>query len=166
MKPSVLFRVGLGFDVHPFDPQRPLYLGGVPIQGAPGLAGHSDADVLLHAIADAIFGALGSADIGTHFPNTDPTWKNSPSSIFVEKAYEEARQVGFVVANIDCTLLAEQPKIAPYVAAIKASVAEMLRIETSQVGLKATTMEKLGAIGRGEGIVAMSVVLLQAETAA
>jgi 2-C-methyl-D-erythritol 4-phosphate cytidylyltransferase/2-C-methyl-D-erythritol 2,4-cyclodiphosphate synthase len=159
--PSLPQRIGMGFDVHPFEPARPLFLGGVAIPDAPGLAGHSDADVLLHAIADAIFGGLGAGDIGTHFPNTDPQWRNCQSRVFVETAVAEARAVGYGVANLDCTLLVERPKIAPHVPAMKEAIAAMLGVAPDCVGIKATTMEQLGAIGRGEGIAAMAVVLLQ-----
>lgn len=154
------FRVGLGFDVHPFAPDRQLCLGGVKIPYSLGLAGHSDADVLLHALADAIFGAIGSGDIGQHFPNTDPKWKNCESRVFLEHAVAEAAEKGFFVANADCTLLAEKPKIAPHVEAIRASIAKILKVEADAVGIKATTMEKMGFVGRGEGIAAIAVVLL------
>jgi 2-C-methyl-D-erythritol 2,4-cyclodiphosphate synthase len=153
-------RVGLGFDVHPFAPDRPLYIGGVHIPFAHGLAGHSDADVLLHAIADAIFGAIGAGDIGQHFPNTDPRWQNCPSRVFVEHAAAQAALQGFAIVNVDCTLLAEKPKIGPYVATMRATIAAMLAIDSGAVGVKATTMEKMGFVGREEGIAALAVALL------
>jgi 2-C-methyl-D-erythritol 2,4-cyclodiphosphate synthase len=158
--PEIPYRVGLGFDVHPFAPDRPLYLGGVLIPHTLGLAGHSDADVLLHAITDAIFGAIGSTDIGQHFPNADPRWKDYSSSVFLEQAVAEARAKGFRVGNVDATILAEQPKIAPHVPAIRRKLAALLGVAEDATSLKATTMERMGFVGRGEGIAAMAVVLL------
>jgi len=153
-------RVGIGFDVHPFATGRELILGGVVIPHTHGLAGHSDADALLHAVADSIFGALGLGDIGQHFPNTDPTWKDRSSRVFVEYAVEKAREHGFQIGNIDSTILAERPKIGPYVQQMRSNIAEMLGITADRVGIKATTMEKMGFVGREEGIAAMAVVLL------
>lgn len=158
--PHSPFRVGFGFDVHPFEEGRPLYLGGILIPSQLGLAGHSDADVLLHAVTDAIFGAIGSTDIGQHFPNTDPRWKGCASSVFVREAVEEARQKGYAMVNVDCTILAEQPKISPHVVAIRENLASLLGISVDAISLKATTTEKLGFIGRGEGIAAMAIVLV------
>jgi len=154
------FRVGIGFDVHAFEEGRPLFLGGVQIPHTRGLAGHSDADALLHAISDAIFGALGQPDIGQHFPNTDPRWKDCPSCVFLAEAVRIAREAGYVVVNLDSTLLAEEPKMAPHIPAMRDLIAKELGIEPQQVGIKATTMEGLGLIGRHEGIAAMAVVLL------
>lgn len=154
------FRVGLGFDVHSFQQGRPLMLGGVQIAAPFGLAGHSDADVLLHAVADAIFGAIGSPDIGQHFPNTDQRWKNCPSSVFVREAENEACTKGYTIVNIDCTILAEKPKIAPHLEVIRQSLSALLEIPLEAISLKATTMEKMGFIGREEGMAAMVVVLL------
>jgi 2-C-methyl-D-erythritol 2,4-cyclodiphosphate synthase len=154
------FRVGIGFDVHAFEEGRPLFLGGVQIPHTRGLAGHSDADALLHAISDAIFGALGQPDIGQHFPNTDPRWKDCPSRVFLAEAVRIAREAGYVVVNLDSTLLAEEPKMAPHIPAMRDLIAKELGIEPQQVGIKATTMEGLGFIGRREGIAAMAVVLL------
>lgn len=156
-------RVGIGFDVHSFAENRPLYLGGVQIPYHLGLAGHSDADVLLHAVTDALFGAVGLGDIGQHFPDTDPRWKDCRSEVFVKAAYQEALARGYTIANIDCSILAEQPKIAPHVPAIRASIAELLEIAEDCVGIKATTMERMGFVGRGEGMAAFAVVLLLAD---
>lgn len=155
-----LFRIGFGFDVHPFAENRPLYLGGIQIPSRLGLAGHSDADVLLHAVTDAIFGAVGSTDIGQHFPNTDPRWKGCASSVFVRESVEEARQKGYAIVNVDCTILAEHPKISPHIVAIRENLASLLQIPVDATSLKATTTEKLGFIGRGEGIAAMAIVLV------
>ncbi|MCX7625968.1 MAG: 2-C-methyl-D-erythritol 2,4-cyclodiphosphate synthase [Candidatus Sumerlaeaceae bacterium] len=158
--PLSSYRVGFGFDVHPFEENRPLFLGGIRIPSPIGLAGHSDADVLLHALADAIFGAIGSTDIGQHFPNTDPRWRGCASSVFVCEAIEEVRQKGYVVVNVDCTILAEQPKISPHTTAIRQNLASLLGISLEATSLKATTTERLGFIGRGEGIAAMVVALV------
>jgi len=149
--------VGIGYDVHRLVTGRKLILGGVEIPNAKGLDGHSDADVLLHAICDAIFGAMGEGDIGHFFPNTDPRWKGARSKVFLQEA---ARQVSFhtgSIVNVDCTLIAQQPKIAPYLPAMKANIAQALGINVGRVGIKATTNEQLGFIGREEGIAAMAV---------
>ena len=149
--------VGIGYDVHQLIEGRKLFLGGVEIAHPKGLDGHSDADVLLHAICDAVLGALGEVDIGHFFPNTDPRWKNVRSRIFLEEA---ARQVKFRegrIINIDATLIAQQPKIAPYLQTMKENVASALGLNIGRVGIKATTNETLGFIGREEGIAAMAV---------
>jgi len=153
--------VGIGYDVHPLVSGRKLILGGVEILHTKGLAGHSDADVLMHAICDAILGALGQGDIGTFFPNTDSRWENAPSRVFLEEA---ARQVAFqsgAITNIDATILAEEPKISPHVAKMKTHIATALKIPMQRVGIKATTNEHLGFIGRGEGIAAMAVASVE-----
>ncbi len=152
-----MIHVGIGYDVHAFAEGRKLVLGGIEIPHSRGLAGHSDADALLHAICDAIFGALGEPDIGHFFKNTDPRWHNVPSKVFLQEA---ARQVAFHqgrLINVDATVLAEAPKIAPYIQRMKFHVAEALNLNVRRVGIKATTNEGLGAIGRGEGIAAMAV---------
>ena len=149
--------VGIGYDVHPLVAGRKCILGGVDIPHSQGLDGHSDADVLMHAICDAVLGALGVADIGHFFPNTDPRWKNQPSKTFLEEA---ARQVKFRsgrIINIDATLIAQQPKIAPHLAKMKEHIAAALGLSMARVGIKATTNELLGFIGREEGIAAMAV---------
>ncbi|MFM1768331.1 MAG: 2C-methyl-D-erythritol 2,4-cyclodiphosphate synthase [Verrucomicrobiota bacterium] len=153
--------VGIGYDVHQLVPGRKLVLGGVDIPHSRGLDGHSDADALLHAITDAVLGALGESDIGHFFPNTDPRWKNAPSRVFLEEA---ARQVGFRqgrVVNIDATVIAQQPKLAPHIPAMKLHIAEALGIPVRRVGLKATTNEHLGFVGREEGIAAMAVASVE-----
>jgi 2-C-methyl-D-erythritol 2,4-cyclodiphosphate synthase len=149
--------VGIGYDVHPLVEGRKLILGGVEIPHQLGLGGHSDADVLMHAICDAVLGALGEVDIGHFFPNTDPRWKGAPSKVFLQEA---ARQTGFRsgrIVNIDATVIAEEPKLAPHITAMKTNVAEALGLNINRVGIKATTNEHLGFVGRGEGIAAMAV---------
>lgn len=155
------FRVGMGFDTHQFAEGRKLVLGGVEIPHTHGLLGHSDADVLLHAVCDAILGAIGEGDIGRHFPNTDPRWKDCPSVVFVRECVAMASAAGYRVANIDTVILAEQPKIGPHVAAMRAVIARELGVDEGMVGIKATTMETMGCIGREEGMVAQAVVLLE-----
>jgi 2-C-methyl-D-erythritol 2,4-cyclodiphosphate synthase len=153
--------VGIGYDVHQLVQGRKLILGGVDIPHARGLDGHSDADALLHAITDAILGALGESDIGHFFPNTDPRWKNAPSRVFLAEA---ARQVAFRqgrIVNIDATVIAQQPKLAPHIPAMKLHIAEALGIPVRRVGLKATTNEHLGFVGREEGIAAMAVASVE-----
>ena len=136
---------------------RPLWLGGVEIEHDMGLDGHSDADVLMHAICDAVLGALGQGDIGSFFPPSEPQWKDAPSRIFLEKAAELVAAADGKIVNIDATLIAEAPKILPHVLAMKVVVAQALYISPDQVGIKATTNELLGFLGRGEGMAAMAV---------
>lgn len=154
------FRVGFGYDIHPFAEGRPLVLGGVTIPSPRGLAGHSDADVLTHALADAILGASGLPDIGHYFPNFDPTIKGIDSQKILVRAVTEAAERGYVIGNVDLTLIAESPKIAPHLTAIKERLGKSLGIAPGEIGLKATTNEKLGSLGRNEGIAAHAVVLL------
>jgi len=148
---------GIGYDVHRLAEGRPLWLGGVEIAHDRGLDGHSDADVLMHAICDAVLGALGQGDIGSFFPPSDPQWKDAPSRIFLEKAAELVTEAGGRIVNVDVTVIAEAPKILPHVPAMKAAVAQALSIPPNRVGIKATTNELLGFLGRGEGIAAMAV---------
>ena len=152
-----MVHVGIGYDVHAFAAGRKLILGGVEIPHAKGLDGHSDADVLLHALCDAILGALGEADIGHFFPNTDPRWSGAPSRVFLKEA---ARQVALrrgKIVNVDSTLILQSPKVSPYIQEMKTRVADALGIDPPRVGIKATTNERLGFIGREEGIAAMAV---------
>lgn len=152
-----MVHVGIGYDIHPLVPGRKLVLGGVEIPHPTGLDGHSDADALMHAICDAILGALGEPDIGHFFKNTDPRWQNVPSRVFLEEA---ARQIVFHqgrLVNIDATVVAEKPKIAPHLQRMKENIAGALGISIRRVGVKATTNEQLGSIGRCEGIAAMAV---------
>ena len=153
--------VGIGYDVHQLVEGRKLVLGGVEIPHEKGLDGHSDADVLMHAICDAVLGALGEGDIGHFFPNTDPRWKGAPSKVFLQEA---ARQVAFregKIVNVDATLIAQRPKIAPHIHKMKIKVAEALGLNIKRVGIKATTNELLGFIGREEGIAAMAVASVE-----
>jgi 2-C-methyl-D-erythritol 2,4-cyclodiphosphate synthase len=154
-------RVGTGFDLHRFDPSRPLRLGGVTIPGAPGLAGHSDADCVLHAIADALLGAAGLGDLGEHFPDADPAWKGADSSAILGRVGAMLAAKDLRVANVDCTVLAERPRIAPYRAAMRARIAAILGLSADAVSVKAGTLEGMGALGRGEGIACQAVCLLE-----
>jgi len=152
-----MIHVGIGYDVHRLVEGRKLVLGGVEIPHAKGLEGHSDADVVIHALCDAIFGALGEGDIGHFFPNTDPRWRNASSRVFLAEA---GRQVGFHdgrIVNVDATIVAQQPKLAPHIQSMKFRIAEALGLNPKRVGIKATTNEQLGFLGREEGIAAMAV---------
>jgi 2-C-methyl-D-erythritol 2,4-cyclodiphosphate synthase len=152
-----MVHVGIGYDVHPLVQGRKLVLGGVEIPFRKGLDGHSDADVLMHALCDAVLGALGEQDIGTFFPNTDPRWGGAASKVFLQ---EVARQINFRngrIINVDATVIAQQPKLMPYADAMKLNIAQALGIQPKKVGIKATTNEFLGFIGREEGIAAMAV---------
>jgi len=153
-------RIGLGFDVHAFVPDRPLLLGGVRIPFELGLAGHSDADVLLHAIADALLGAAGKYDIGHYFPDTGPTWAGVSSLTILRRVGELIRADGYIVANIDCVVIAQRPRLSPYIDRMRTAIAAVLDLAVEQVAIKATTTEKLGFTGRGEGIAAQAVCLL------
>jgi 2-C-methyl-D-erythritol 2,4-cyclodiphosphate synthase len=157
---KIPFRIGHGYDLHRLTVGRKLILGGVEIPHEQGLLGHSDADCLTHALADAIFGALGLPDIGHYFPDDAPENKDMDSMRILDKAVEECVSAGYSVGNADLTILAESPKMAPYMDAIKDSLAKPLMISPSQIGLKATTNEGLGAIGREEGIASFAVCLL------
>lgn len=154
------FRIGQGFDVHRLEAGEELWLGGVQIPHVMGLAGHSDADVALHAITDAVLGAVGEGDIGTHFPPSDPQWRGARSGRFLEHAVRLARAAGYAIANVDLTLICEAPKIGPHRPAIRAEVARLMGLAEAAVSIKATTTEKLGFTGRGEGIAAQAVVLV------
>ncbi|MET0293260.1 MAG: 2-C-methyl-D-erythritol 2,4-cyclodiphosphate synthase [Steroidobacteraceae bacterium] len=156
----MLIRVGNGYDVHAFGPGDGVMLGGVLIPHDRGVKAHSDGDVLLHALCDALLGAAGKGDIGQWFPDTSAEWRGAASSRFVVRVMDELRAGGWRVVNADLTLLAEAPRIARHRASIVESVAGLLQVEASAVNLKATTTEKLGAIGRGEGLAAMATVLI------
>ncbi|MDR1255368.1 MAG: 2-C-methyl-D-erythritol 2,4-cyclodiphosphate synthase [Puniceicoccales bacterium] len=153
-------RIGHGYDIHRLVPGRELILGGVRIESELGLLGHSDADVVLHALADAIFGALALPDIGVHFPNTDPKNKNLDSKKILLFAKNKLREQKFKIANVDITIIAEAPKLAPYTDRMKAAIGKIFPIQTSQIGIKATTNEGLGHIGRKKAIAAFAGVLL------
>ena len=155
-------RVGQGYDVHALVTGRPLIIGGVTIPYDRGLAGHSDADVLLHAVTDAILGAAGMGDIGRHFPDTDPQWKGADSRMLLRTAFGKLRDAGWQIVNVDATVHAQAPKIGPHAAAMQANIAQDLGLEdASRVNIKAKTNESLGFLGRSEGIAATVVALIQ-----
>jgi len=154
-------RIGMGFDIHRLVENRPLFLGGVKIPFSKGLQGHSDADVLLHALCDALLGAVGAGDMGTYFPDTDPKWKGVASSRFVERCVELVSRAKMRVVNVDLIVVAEEPKLAPHRRAIQESVAQALGLDSRRVNLKGKTMEGLGPVGQGEAISAYAVVLLE-----
>lgn len=157
-----MFRVGFGYDVHRFEAGRPLVLGGVRIEHDRGLAGHSDADAVLHAVTDAILGALAAGDIGELFPDSDPRWAGADSAVFVAEAVRRAAEQGSRIANCDVTVLAESPKLGPQKRRMAERIAELLGVAPDAVSVKATTHEQMGPIGRGEGIAALAAVLLEA----
>jgi 2-C-methyl-D-erythritol 2,4-cyclodiphosphate synthase len=154
-------RIGNGFDVHALVAGRPLVLGGVAIPHERGLAGHSDADVLLHAIADAILGALALGDIGKHFPDTDPGFRGADSRVLLRHVFALAFDGGWEIGNVDATVIAQAPKISPHIAAMRANLASDLNCDEMRISVKATTTERLGFAGREEGIAALATVLLQ-----
>ncbi len=154
-------RVGLGYDVHPFVEGRPLILGGIVIPYPLGLKGHSDADVLVHAICDALLGAIADGDIGRHFPDTDPQYKGIRSTILLERVMTRVREKGFRPINIDATLVAEKPRLSDFIPRMVEEIAEILRLGKENINIKATTSEGLGFTGRGEGIAAHAVVLVE-----
>jgi 2-C-methyl-D-erythritol 2,4-cyclodiphosphate synthase len=154
------FRIGNGFDIHPFAEGRKLFLGGIEIPHDRGLEGHSDADALLHAVCDALLGALALGDIGKHFPNADPAYKGIDSKLLLQHVYELVKKEGYLLGNLDVMLLAEKPKILKYVPEMCRVIAGILQTEENQISIKATTMEKLGSIGREEGIAVNATVLL------
>lgn len=158
-----MIRVGQGIDVHPFDASRPLILGGVRIAETGGLAGHSDADAVLHAITDALLGAAGAGDIGHYFPSTDERWRGADSSVFVREAKRILDEMDGEISNIDVTILAQQPKLAPHRAAMTTSIAALLDLPEGHVNVKATTTDHLGFIGRAEGICATAIVAVEVQ---
>lgn len=156
-----MFRIGQGFDVHKFAENRPLIIGGIEIPYEKGLIGHSDADVLLHTVADACLGAIGEGDIGRHFPDTDPAFKDADSAKLLEHVWQLVKNRGYTLVNIDCTIMAQKPKMAPHTDKMREKIAHLLEAEQSQVNVKATTTERLGFVGREEGIATQAAVLLQ-----
>jgi len=152
-----MVHVGIGYDVHQLVAGRKLFLGGVEIPHTKGLDGHSDADALMHAICDALLGALGEPDIGHFFPNTDPRWKGAPSKVFLAEAARLVAQRKGKIVNVDATVIAQEPKIYPHLAEMKKRIAAALGVSEKQIGVKATTNEKMGFVGREEGIAAMAV---------
>jgi 2-C-methyl-D-erythritol 2,4-cyclodiphosphate synthase len=157
----VTLRIGNGFDVHALVAGRKLVLGGVTIPFDRGLSGHSDADVLLHAITDALLGALALGDLGAHFPDTDPRWKDADSRVLLRHAMTLVSAKGYAVGNVDSTIVAQAPKLAPHVAAMVANIAADLGCAVDRISVKATTTERLGFTGRGEGIAALATVLVE-----
>lgn len=157
-----MIRVGQGIDVHPFDESRPLILGGVRIADRGGLAGHSDADAVLHALVDALLGAAGAGDIGQYFPSDDPQWKDAQSSRFIHEARAVLGELDAEITNVDITIIAQKPKISPHREAIRTSIAKLLDLPAGRVNVKATTTDHLGFIGRSEGICAMAIVCIEA----
>lgn len=155
-------RVGIGYDIHPLERGRRLVLGGVEIPYERGLAGHSDADVVVHALVDALFGSLALGDIGAHFPDSDPTWKGAGSLQFLRAAMDLVRSRGGRVVNADVTVVAQAPRLSPHFAAMRATLAPLLAVETDAISLKATSPEGLGALGQGAGIAALAVVCVDA----
>ena len=153
-------RVGLGYDAHRLAAGRPLILGGVEIPHALGLLGHSDADVLTHAIGDALLGAVGAGDLGTHFPDKDPAYKDISSLILLERIMGIVRDRGFTLQNVDATIVAQAPRLAPHIPAMQANLAPILGLTPAEVNIKATTTEHMGFPGRGEGMAAYAVVLV------
>ena len=155
-----MFRIGQGFDVHQLTEGRPLIIGGIEIPYERGLLGHSDADVLLHTVADACLGAIAAGDIGKHFPDTDPEFKDADSGKLLSHVWNLVKEEGYELGNIDCTIIAQMPKMAPYITQMRERIAELLEADISQVNVKATTSEKLGFTGRGEGIASQATVLV------
>ena len=154
-------RIGTGYDVHAFAPDRPLVLGGVTIPFELGLSGHSDGDTVLHAIVDALLGAAALGDIGTHFPSSDARWKDRPGSVFLDYTRSLLQQHNWTISNIDATIVAERPKLSPYIDAMRAHVAEHLHLALEQVSIKATTTDGLGFAGRQEGVACYAVALIE-----
>ncbi|ERN51033.1 2-C-methyl-D-erythritol 2,4-cyclodiphosphate synthase [Alkalihalophilus marmarensis] len=155
-----MIRIGQGYDVHQLVEGRPLIIGGITIPYEKGLLGHSDADVLLHTIADAVLGAVAEGDIGKHFPDTDPEFKDADSAKLLTDVWGIVKEKGYELGNIDCTIIAQKPKMAPHINDMRQRIAELLEADISQVNVKATTTEKLGFTGRGEGIASLATVLL------
>jgi 2-C-methyl-D-erythritol 2,4-cyclodiphosphate synthase len=154
-------RIGHGIDIHPYDEQRPLVLAAVRIAERDGLAGHSDADAVLHAIVDAILGAVGAGDIGEYFPSTDERWRGADSKLFVQEAIALLQEKGGTIVNLDVTIIAERPRLAPHRSQMRASLARLLEIDADRINVKATTTDHLGFIGRGEGLCAFATALFE-----
>ena len=156
-----MYRIGNGYDVHRLIKGRKLILGGVDIPHSLGLDGHSDADVLCHALCDSLLGACGAGDLGKYFPDTDNKWKGVSSLVLLEKSGELVAERGFQISNIDTTIVAQQPKIGPHIESMTTNISEILKVDPTQINIKATTTERLGFAGREEGIAAYAVALLQ-----
>lgn len=155
-----MIRIGQGYDVHQLVEGRPLILGGIEIPHEKGLLGHSDADVLLHTITDAALGAIGAGDLGKHFPDTDVAFKDADSKELLRQVWKLVQDEGYTLGNVDCTVMAQKPKLAPYIEQMREKIALLLETEIENVGVKATTTEKLGFVGREEGMAAQAVILL------
>jgi len=155
------YRIGIGFDVHRLVPGRPLILGGIRLEHELGLEGHSDADALLHAITDAVLGAVALGDIGQHFSNSDPRWKDCDSAVFLQEAIRLAREATYIISNIDAMIMAERPKMAPVILEMRRRVAEIAGLDIEQVSIKAGTNERMGFVGREEGIGCQAVVCME-----
>ena len=153
-------RLGNGFDVHAFGPGDHVTLCGIDVPHSHGLVGHSDADVGMHTVTDALYGALAQGDIGRHFPPSDPQWKGAESHIFLRHAVAMARDMGFEISNVDCTLICEVPKIGPHATTMRAKLAQIMELDASRISVKATTSERLGFTGRGEGIACIATAAL------
>ncbi|HEX5385416.1 MAG TPA: 2-C-methyl-D-erythritol 2,4-cyclodiphosphate synthase [Gemmatimonadales bacterium] len=164
-EPGLPFRIGLGYDSHRFAPGRPLILGGVTIPHPLGLAGHSDADAVAHALTDAILGAAGAGDIGRHFPDTDPRWKDADSLELLAQAHDIARTRGWTLRQADLTVITEAPALAPHLAPMAAALAARLDVSADDIGVKAKTNEGMGFIGRGDGVAVLAVAMLGAREA-
>ncbi|WP_042353214.1 2-C-methyl-D-erythritol 2,4-cyclodiphosphate synthase [Bacillus massiliigorillae] len=156
-----MFRIGQGFDVHQLVEGRPLIIGGITIPYEKGLLGHSDADVLLHTVADAALGAIGEGDIGKHFPDTDPEFEGADSAKLLQHVWVLVKEKGYELGNVDCTIIAQKPKMLPHIEAMRSRIAELLEAPVDLVNVKATTTEKLGFTGRGEGIAAQVAILIK-----
>lgn len=157
---SIPFRIGHGYDVHKFGGEKPLILGGVDVPHTTGLLAHSDGDVVLHALCDALLGAVSLGDIGHHFPDTDPAFAGVDSGMLLREVYSQVKQRGYVLGNTDITIVAQAPKMAPFIPSMQVKIAQLLEVEPSQINVKATTTEKLGFTGRKEGIATHAVALL------
>ncbi|MFD0944167.1 2-C-methyl-D-erythritol 2,4-cyclodiphosphate synthase [Savagea faecisuis] len=155
-----MIRIGQGFDVHAFEEGRPLIIGGIEVPHERGLVGHSDADVVLHTITDAALGAIGKVDIGTHFPDTDMAFKDADSAVLLAEVWKMVEEEGYQLGNVDCTILAQRPKMGPHIPKMRKRIAQLLHADESQVNIKASTTEKLGFVGREEGIASLAVILL------
>jgi 2-C-methyl-D-erythritol 2,4-cyclodiphosphate synthase len=155
-----MIKIGQGFDVHELVEGRPLIIGGIEIPHDKGLLGHSDADVLLHTVADACLGAIGEGDIGKHFPDTDEAFKDADSKLLLKHVWKMVEEKGYKLGNVDCTIMAQKPKMAPHIIKMREKIAELLNASIDQVNVKATTTEKLGFTGREEGIASQAVVLI------
>lgn len=155
-----MIRIGQGFDVHAFEEGRPLIIGGIEVPHERGLVGHSDADVVLHTITDAALGAIGKVDIGTHFPDTDMAFKDADSAVLLAEVWKMVEAEGYQLGNVDCTILAQRPKMGPHIPKMRKRIAQLLHADESQVNIKASTTEKLGFVGREEGLASLAVILL------